>query len=482
MRGHTAAGLVLAAVSLGLLNRESKRSSQVGHILAAVVLGLGLLTSVEYFLPFFEVFTPYFLLMSPIASLCFVGVGVALLSLDSPKRGAVLLSEFATVVVLLAALLGVAGYTYDTTGSYTVAYYTALALHTAVAFLILGIGILASRPDRGLTALLTRQTSGSVLARRLLPGAVAVPFVLGWLRVRAEHIGVFEFGFGTAVLTTSMIAIFIALIWRTAVSLDRADRARQRAEEALRRLKEELEVRVEKRTAALATANEELTAFGFTVSHDLRAPLRHIGGFIRLLEEHSGSDLDEMGRRYVQIISESAGRMGNLIDDMLTLSRVGRATIAVTRVDLRQLVNDAIQELAPITADRAVEWRIGALPIVWVDPTLMRTAIVNLISNAVKYTRPRNPARIEIGSEEDGDWVVCFVRDNGVGFNMEFSDKLFGVFQRLHRAEEFEGTGIGLASVRRIVERHGGRTWAEGEVDRGATIYFSLPKKPENER
>jgi signal transduction histidine kinase len=254
------------------------------------------------------------------------------------------------------------------------------------------------------------------------------------------------------------------------------DEIQQRQTE-LRCFKEELEVRVEQRTAELAAANRELEAFGYSVSHDLRAPLRHIISYVKLLEKDAGSSLNASSREDLQVMSDAATRMGNLIDDLLSLSRLGRATMVEQQVSLQRLVDDARQQLAPVTAGRAIEWQIDPLPSVRADPHLLRNVFVNLLSNAIKYTRPRNPARIEIGCIPQGNELVCFVRDNGVGFEMEFVDKLFGVFQRLHPAEDFEGTGIGLASVRRIVQRHGGRAWAEGRVDKGATFYFSLPRE-----
>jgi two-component system, sensor histidine kinase and response regulator len=248
---------------------------------------------------------------------------------------------------------------------------------------------------------------------------------------------------------------------------------------AVRRLRLEnaaLERRVRERTAELEAANSELEAFSYSVSHDLRAPLRHINGFAELLAESVATTLSETDRHYLNLILNSVGKMSRLIDDLLDFSRMGRAEMRRTQVNLHDLVEKVIEELQPETEGRNIVWKKGLLPQVQADPSLLRQVFSNLLFNAIKYTRPRNPAEIEIGCKIEPEETVIFVRDNGVGFDMQYADKLFGVFQRLHSEEEFEGTGIGLANVRRIIGRHGGRTWAQGKVNEGATFYFSLPR------
>lgn len=255
-----------------------------------------------------------------------------------------------------------------------------------------------------------------------------------------------------------------------------------------RRLVEE---RVQRVNEKLVAANKELEAFSYSVSHDLRAPLRRIDGFASLLREHAAADLDDKGRKYLTLISKAARQMGVLIDDLLQFSRIGRTELRPLPVRLDRLVREVLIGLQQETDGRSIDWAIKDLPHVHADAFLLHQVFVNLLSNAVKYTRGRHPARIEIGSldwdpaaltppgEEDedaGKEVVIYVKDNGVGFDQQYEHQLYGVFQRLHSDHEFEGTGIGLANVQRIILRHSGRVWAEGKVGEGAIFYFSLPR------
>lgn len=253
--------------------------------------------------------------------------------------------------------------------------------------------------------------------------------------------------------------------------------ARKLAEKEILKLNSELEQRILDRTAQLKIVNLELEAFSHSVSHDLRAPLRHINGFAEILKEEYYDQLPEKAKNYLDTISDSAKKMNILIDDLIKLSRTNRIELKKSMLKMNQVLDDALSEVQPLLENRKVDINISTLPEVIGDYNLLRLVWVNLLDNAIKYTRPRKKAVINIDYKEEKEEFIFCIHDNGVGFDMNYAQKLFGAFQRLHSTDEFEGTGIGLSNVRRIISRHSGRTWAEAELDKGASFYFSLPKK-----
>lgn len=234
-------------------------------------------------------------------------------------------------------------------------------------------------------------------------------------------------------------------------------------------------VKAEKAKTLLETANKELEAFSYSVSHDLRAPLRAISGFSDAVIEDYAPRLDDQGKRYLGLIAENANKMGQLIDDLLSFSRLGRQEIRKTEIDMRALAKTVFEEISAQSPGRKIKFIIRSLPCVYGDKAMIQQVLTNLFSNAVKFTRPMNTALIEFGYAPEAVKNTFYVKDNGVGFDMQYVNKLFGVFQRLHAVTEFEGTGVGLALVHRIIARHGGQVWAQGKVNQGAVFYFTLP-------
>ena len=516
--------------------------------------------------------------MAPNTAVAFLFLGSGLFLLDVETRRKNRPAEFLALGAGLLALMALVGYAYGVTEFYGLSVFIPMALNTAAAFFLLSLGLLCARPDRGLMVLATSDGVGGMVARRLLPAAVAVPFLLGWVRWEGEKAGLYHTGFGIALYTTAMVIVLVALVWMSARSLERMDKERRRAERELDRFftlsldllciagydgyfkrlnpawektlgftevellarpylefvhpddrqvtqaeaqkiaagadtisfenryrcqdgsyrwllwkstpvadrqlvyasarditaRKQDEARLQQLNAELEATNKELEAFTYSVSHDLRAPLRHVDGFSRILVEEFGPKLDPTARRYLERMQKGVRNMAQLVDDLLQLAHIGRQELRRQVTGLNPLVAEVVADLEPETETRRIDWRVAQLPFADCDPALMKQVFANLLSNAVKYTRPRQQAVIEVGTLNQNGQSAVFVRDNGVGFSMKYADKLFGVFQRLHRAEDFEGTGVGLATVQRIVHKHGGRVWAEAELDKGATFYFTL--------
>lgn len=289
------------------------------------------------------------------------------------------------------------------------------------------------------------------------------------------------FGLLPALFGQRPVGVVYAMMGSVVALLTKKIADRHREQRELMNLNEELDRRVKERTAQLDAANKELEAFSYSVAHDLRGPLQQLSGFVELLQKREAEFLHEEGVRYLEHINQSVWGMSRLIDDLLDFSRAERVDLQKSMVNLEALVAEVRHDLRHMTDGREISWKLGLLPPVYADRAILRVAVVNLLSNAIKFSRGRRPPEIEVGAEVQNKSVVVFVRDNGVGFDMQKADKLFEVFQRLHSKYEFEGHGIGLANVQRIVHRHGGRTWAESSVGKGATFWFSLPRNLEME-
>ena len=478
LKASTVVAIFLAGMSLWLLRtgRAYEWTRRIAKVTAFAVTMLGLLTLGEYLFgwnisidqllfqePPVAVGTSQPVRMALATAVCFFLLGLALLLLSS-RRGH-WAAQSLTLAVALGSFLAVTGHISGSKLRYGTAPFLTMELPTALALTLLCVSALFARPDRGLMAMVTNDGSAGVMARRLLPPAILTPAVLGWLILAGQQAGLYGTEFGFSILVVSSMIFPVALIWLSARSLYREDVERKRGER-----------RVIDNTAQLVAVNKELEAFSYSVSHDLRAPIRAIDGFSRvLLEEHS-THLDAEGQRLLGIIRTSTKQMGRLIDDLLAFSQIGRKELEKSHIDMTGLARSVMYELRQLEPDRSVAMTIGPLVAAQGDHAMIRQVFANLISNALKFTRQQPKPAVEIACHPEGNENVYFVRDNGVGFDMQYAHKLFGVFQRLHSQEDFKGTGIGLALVQRIVHRHGGRVWAEGKVNEGATVYFTLPR------
>lgn len=523
--------------------------------------------------------------MSPNSALNFVLVGCALLLMEKVTRRGRRPAEVFALAVGFISLLALIGYAYEVSWLYEVVTFIPMALHTATLFLLLSVGLLCARREAGVMALVTGESPGGAMIRRVLPVLIPALVLLGWLRLAGERRGYYEAELGTALYTITTITVLTGLVWWSARSLQQTDRERIRLEMEMQRFftlpldifciagtdgyfkranptfcqtlgyteaellarpfvefihpedrdrtvveaseifggkpedhfenryvrkdgsvrwfwwkarhvesegilyatardvteqklaqakVEQLNGELEDRAAQLNATNQELEAFSYSVSHDLRAPLRGIAGFAQALEEHAKGSLDTTGHNYLNRVRKAADRMGWLIDDLLKLSRLTRAEMRLETVDLSAQAESILKLLQQREPDRSVTWEIAPNLTVHGDAALLRVLMENLLENAWKFTARQPEGRIEVGQTVTAGSSACFVQDNGVGFDMRYAGKLFGAFQRLHSMVEFPGTGIGLATVQRVVRRHGGRVWAHAEVDKGAAFYFTL--------
>ena len=485
MNPATAVAFVLAAASLWLsVSGTGSRSRQAIATTAAVaVLAIAIFRLIGYLGPDIGVDRLLFRdqldvealpnRMAPNTAAAFLLSGLTLLGLRYRSRVTTGFTQALCLLVFGIALVTLCGYAYHSAELVRVRQFIPMALHTATAFAFLSLGTLCARPRHGLFSELIFDGTGSRMARGLLFAALGIPFALGWLRVRAESAGLFDPATGAALVAVTWTGILGATVWWQARVLNRAEAARRADGRRVAMLNRELQTR----TVEVEAANRELEAFSYSVSHDLRAPLRSITSFSQaLLEDHAGAFEDE-GRDYLERVVRAGRKMADLIEDIMVLSRITRTEIIRTSVDMSGTAREITGDLLEANTGRDVELLIEPGLVAEGDPKLLRIALANLLENAWKFTSRVPDPRVEFGAlpSANGEHVF-YVRDNGAGFDMRHAERLFGPFQRLHSDAEFPGTGVGLATVQRVVRRHGGRIWAEASLDQGAAFFFTLLK------
>jgi signal transduction histidine kinase len=475
----TVLGLVCLCSASWLLSLRVRGQRALVIAFAAIAILIGVAALLTYVVGVDVVTEPLVDLGSPgrtggNTALLFIclGTGMALGLGQSPR-----IRTASDALVLSAAvicLFALASCLFGSRSQYPLATNDPMLRSTAAIGIALCTATVLQRAERGVGQVLGSSASGGVLARRLLPIVIVAPIAITWLTLLGVESGVFDPAVGSALSVVAGIVILVIVLVYSSRAVDRLQAVRHGNEAQIRQMAQDLS----RHSEDLHRTNRELESFSYSVSHDLRAPIRHIAGFAELLSNHAGARLDARSHKYLTTIIDSAQRAGVLIDELLEFSRIGRAALHGRDVDLGDIVRDSWKHLAMERGGREIQFEVGVLPAVHADPTLIGVVLTNLISNAVKYTAPRQEAVVEITAKRDGDEVTIEVCDNGVGFDRKYADKLFGVFQRLH-GDEFPGTGIGLATVKRIVERHGGRIWADGKLDEGATFRFTLPAAQE---
>jgi signal transduction histidine kinase len=488
MKANAAVCFVLLGMALAL-QRGGRVAGAVSSALALAGAGVALATLAEWalgldlridellFLDDTAAYTAVPGRIAPNTALAFVLLGVALTLSRSSAWGRGLRRALALGGLAIGAI-GAAGYLYGVSRLYALAQRTGMASPAAVGLVVLGIGIVLAQPEKGPAALLMSEGPGGTLARWLLPSATLVPVLLAVPAQMGVQAGLLDQAYASALVTVGLTGALAWVVFTTARAVDARDAVRRQRE----RENELLNQQLQRRAWELLVANRELESFSYSVSHDLRSPLRTIDGFGQALVEDCADVLPPEGHEHVRRIRAATQRMGQLIDDLLQLSRLTRSELVRERVDLSRIAGEVAAELAGSTPERQVVVEIGDGLLAEGDPRLLRVVVENLLHNAWKFTSKHPSARIAFGRCDREGKPAFFVQDDGAGFDMAYAKKLFGAFQRLHGTTEFPGSGIGLATVQRIIHRHGGEIWAEGAVEQGATFTFTLPAGGEREK
>lgn len=390
--------------------------------------------------------------MSYLTALCFMAVGLSLLLARARPAHAQMLIGLMAVLSYLTFV----AYFFGVNRNTQIIQFTPMAMNTALAFLLAGAGVLSISNDYGFSRLFLSRLGGGYLLSRAIPAVLIVPLLLGWLRVQGEEAGLFRFEYGAALMVVVTVAAIGTMLFYCARQIERMDEVITRQVGELREL------------------NAEMESFSYSVSHDLRAPLRSMAGFSQLILDADKDKLSESSREMLERVARASARMGRLIDGLLNLSRMSRKDPRPAHISLSTQADRILRQMCESEPERKVDVKVQPNIEVYADEQLMETVMQNLIGNAWKFTGKVSDAQIEVGLTESDGAPSIFVRDNGAGFEMKYASKLFGAFQRLHSDSEFEGTGIGLATVRRVIVKHGGKIWAESQPNQGATFYFTL--------
>ena len=386
--------------------------------------------------------------MAPNTALCFVLTSVSVFLINNAIKKNWRPSQYLMLLVGILSMLSVLGYFYQVKFFYAFLAFLPMAIHTAIGFLLMMLAILFAYYNRGFMEELTRPGVGSTAASMLIPAALLVPLVLGYIRLYAAWKTPLSLELGTALLVMGMMIIFSFLIWVIVVGLNKKEQVKK-----------------------------EVESFSYSVAHDLRAPLRAIDGYLEILEETHETKLDDEGKYIIETVFKNTDRMRELINSLLTFSGVGNRKVEKEKVHMDQLVKDLLEDVNSSIPHNAQITTTGNFITVDGDPVLLYQVVLNMVSNGIKYSSKKENPQVEIGMKTKGKDAIFWVKDNGAGFSMKYADRLFTVFERLHTKKEFEGSGVGLAIVRRIISNHGGKVWAKGIEDEGATFFFSLPIK-----
>jgi signal transduction histidine kinase len=473
LKPDVAVTFILAGISVRLLGRKGAGHT-ISYLCAILVTAIGFLSwfqhgtnlrvSLNEFFRFLPAGRAVVADRMPLATgFNFFLTGCALLLSEQKTKNGNRPSHTIALIASVISAIALIGWLYHVYPLYYKGDYQYLALYTPILFLLLAVGILCSTPDGMFMEVIIGHGVGSVMLRYLLPSLVVLLVLLSWLRLAGQRAGIYEDDVGTAIMVIVHILIFACLVFGIAISLNRSDLHR-----------ELLERRVHERTLMLEGANRELEAFAYSVAHDLRAPLRAIDGLSLIILEDYAPKLDSTGKTSLERIRENAHRMNQLINGLLELSRMSRAQMHPSQIDLTQIAKHVISELRQREPNREADIVIAEGLSAQGDPSLMGAVLENLLNNAWKFSARQPRTHIEFGRKFERAEPVFFIRDNGIGFDMNYADKLFGPFQRLHTNHDFAGHGIGLATVQRVIHRHGGRIWAESKVDHGATFFFTL--------